>query len=68
MTNLSENDKSKLSSLLIRSDIQLSKELRKELKRMKKIGKADVENVMKLGTNYFSTAYIPLKIKIKEFY
>ncbi|XP_051169558.1 meiotic recombination protein W68 [Leptopilina boulardi] len=67
-TTLKEIEKSKLNSLMIRNDIQLSKELKKQLKKMKKIGKADVESVMKLGTNYFSTSYIPVKIKLKEFY
>lgn len=58
----------KVKTLRIRDDLQSEAKLRMLLRKMKKIGKAEIESVANLSYGFLTRLYIPEKIKLREFY
>ena len=58
----------KVQRLRNRGDLQSAKSLRRMLRKMKKIGKAEIESVANLSNGFLTLFYIPQKIKLREFY
>ncbi|XP_033209484.1 meiotic recombination protein W68 [Belonocnema kinseyi] len=58
----------KVKTLRTRNDLQSEANLCMQLRKMKKIGKAEIESVANLSYGFLTRFYIPEKIKLREFY
>ena len=62
---LKETDVKKTNSLKTRSDV--SRNLRKQLRILEKVGKADIERIANLSRGFLTLFYLRHKIKLKHF-